>query len=278
MALTGPGAGAASVGKSASDSTCEAHLSDGGGRGDAHVFVADLDQLELSQDDAHHLGSVLRLGPGRVVSASDGLGRWRRCVVGGAPRPAGSRARPSSQVGSLSLEPDGPIFTEPPPDYPITVAFALTKKERPEWAVQRLTEAGVDRIIVFAARHSVARWEPQKASRQLDRLRKVARSAAMQSRRCRLPTVNGLSSFSEMTTALGQAGALAQAGGAPPGMGMTALAVGPEGGWSGEELDAGLPTVGLGPAVYRAEMAAVAAGVILSALRSGLVGPAGSQG
>ncbi|MHB1486672.1 MAG: RsmE family RNA methyltransferase [Acidimicrobiales bacterium] len=240
--------------------------------------MADLEHPELSHDDAHHLGSVLRLGRGRVVSVSDGAGQWRRCVVGGPPRPAGPRASASSKLGSLPLEPDGPILTEPPPAYPITVAFALTKAERPEWAVQRLTEAGVDKIIVFPARHSVARWEATKAPRQLDRLRKVARGAAMQSRRCRLPTVDGLLSFSDMATALGQAGALAQAGGAPPGMGLAGLAVGPEGGWSSEELDAGLPTVGLGPAVYRAEMAAVAAGVILSALRSGLVRPAGNEG
>jgi 16S rRNA (uracil1498-N3)-methyltransferase len=54
--------------------------------------------------------------------------------------------------------------------------------------------------------------------------------------------------------------------------------VGPEGGWSREELDAvaaaGLPRVGLGPHVLRAETAAIAAAALLAGLRSGLVAPA----
>ncbi len=51
--------------------------------------------------------------------------------------------------------------------------------------------------------------------------------------------------------------------------------MGPEGGWSDDELGAGLPTVGLGPNVLRTETAAVAAGTLLVALRSGLLAPHG---
>jgi 16S rRNA U1498 N3-methylase RsmE len=49
------------------------------------------------------------------------------------------------------------------------------------------------------------------------------------------------------------------------------VAVGPEGGFAPDELDLGLPQVGFGPGVLRAETAAVAAGVILGALRAGTV-------
>ena len=45
-----------------------------------------------------------------------------------------------------SLEPDGPVEAEPAPDPPLTVAFAPAKGERTEWAVQKLTELGGDRI------------------------------------------------------------------------------------------------------------------------------------
>jgi RsmE family RNA methyltransferase len=51
------------------------------------------------------------------------------------------------------------------------------------------------------------------------------------------------------------------------------LLIGPEGGWSASELVAAPATVGLGPTVLRAETAAVAAGALLVALRSGLVAP-----
>jgi 16S rRNA (uracil1498-N3)-methyltransferase len=50
--------------------------------------------------------------------------------------------------------------------------------------------------------------------------------------------------------------------------------VGPEGGWSDEELAAVPVKVGLGPHVLRAETAAMAAGVLLSAMRAGLAAPA----
>jgi 16S rRNA (uracil1498-N3)-methyltransferase len=47
--------------------------------------------------------------------------------------------------------------------------------------------------------------------------------------------------------------------------------VGPEGGWSPAEAAVDLPTVGLGPHVLRAETAAITAGAIFAALRSGLI-------
>ena len=54
----------------------------------------------------------------------------------------------------------------------------------------------------------------------------------------------------------------------------TLFYVGPEGGWSEAEEGSGLAKVALGPTVLRSESAAVAAGVLLAALRSGLVRPA----
>ena len=53
------------------------------------------------------------------------------------------------------------------------------------------------------------------------------------------------------------------------------MAVGPEGGWSDEELASGLPTVGFGLSVLRAETAAVTAGALMASLRTGTVVPAG---
>ena len=66
--------------------------------------------------------------------------------------------------------------------------------------------------------------------------------------------------------------ALAHFGGEPPSVRAPAVAVGPEGGWDPAE-GSGRPRVGLGPTVLRAETAAVAAGLLLCALREGLVEP-----
>lgn len=220
----------------------------------AHVFVADLDGLVLDADDEHHLRRVLRLRPGEDVSASDGRGGWRECTWTNA-----------------GLEAAGEVQRSAAPEPTVTVGFALTKGDRPEWVVQKLTEAGVDVIAPFTAERSVVRWDEDKAGRQHQRFVRVAREAAMQSRRAWLPTVAAVAPFADLVTGLGTSAALAQAGGAPPSLERPALLVGPEGGFSPDEMGRGLPSVNLGPTVLRAETAALAAGLVLCWLRAGVL-------
>lgn len=234
----------------------------------AQVFVDDLDALVVDEGDAHHLLRALRLRPGEVVVAADGRGRWRQCRVTSTAGGAGS-ASPVEAAGSGLLEADGPVRDDGGPPEPVTVAFAPVKGERPEWVVQKLTELGVDRIVVLRTARSVVRWEAGRAERALERLERVARGAAAQSRRSRLPLVQGVWSLTELTGALSpEPVALADPGGTGlPGT-LRALAVGPEGGWDGaERRGAGLARVDLGPTVLRAETAALAAGTLLCALR-----------
>jgi 16S rRNA (uracil1498-N3)-methyltransferase len=221
----------------------------------AHVFVADLAAPELSADDRHHLERVLRLRPGEDVTVSDGEGRWRLCHFAG------------------SLQPAGDIHVEERPSPAVTIGVALTKGERLDWAVQKLTEVGVDAIVPFVATRSVVRWDPDRAGRHVERLRRIARQAAMQSRRTWLPTLDDLRSFAEVTAVTGVA--LAEPGGDPPSLARPVVLVGPEGGWSEEEAGAA-PRVDLGPTILRAETAAVTAGTLLCALRAGLVAPSGN--
>lgn len=268
----------------------------------AHVFVAgDLTAsgaVRLREADFRHLGRALRLRPGEMVSVANGSG-W---------------SRPFFWTGTPSLEPAGDAAFEPAPWPAITVAFALTKGLHPEWAVQKLTEAGVDRIVVMTTARCVARWPGTEAPRRLARLQEVARQAAMQSRRSWLPAVEGPLSFAQvlgvgtgvpqgagtggMPEGVGGAGraaehvgpsaggptvaspppqlgtpgiALAVPGGAPLSLATPTVLVGPEGGWEPGELSSVPCHVGLGPHVLRAETAAVAAGVLLAALRAHLV-------
>ena len=219
----------------------------------AHAFVVDLDRPELDAADRHHLERVLRLRPGELVSVSDGAGSVLTCRFG------------------PELEPDGPPRREARPSPKVTVAFAPVKGDRPEWAVQKLTEAGADRIIPLVAERSVVRWEPARAGSHVERLRRVAREAAMQARRAWLPEVGDPVPFADLVAGPGVA--LAQPGGEPPSLDRPTVLVGPEGGWSPAELAAAPALVSLGPHVLRTETAAVAAGLLLSALRTGVVGP-----
>jgi 16S rRNA (uracil1498-N3)-methyltransferase len=228
----------------------------------AQVFVADPGAPLLDDDAARHLSRVLRLRAGEPVVAADGHGTWRLCRFTGAADLA------------AGLEVDGPPRHDDPPGLPLTVAFAPAKGDRPEWVVQKLTELGIDRIVPLAAEHSVVRWDEDRAVRAIERLRRVAREAAAQSRRTWLPEVAGVSTVAELAEAHatgGQPLRLAQLGGGAARAGDDAVAVGPEGGWSQDEAMLGGPHLGLGPTVLRAETAAVAAGVLLSALRAGTV-------
>jgi 16S rRNA (uracil1498-N3)-methyltransferase len=221
----------------------------------AHVFVADLDALELEAEDAHHLSRVLRLRPGEPVTVADGTGGWRPCRWTGN-----------------GVEPDGAVVHEPRTGPALTIGFAVPKGDRPEWIVQKLTELDVDHIVLLRTDHSVVRWDAERSARHVDRLRRVAREASMQSRRVWLPRVEGVRTVAELDRERGRTVAIAQPGGAPPSLAEPTLLVGPEGGWSEAEL-AGRPHVGLGPTVLRVETAAISAGILLRALRAGIVGP-----
>ena len=151
-----------------------------------------------------------------------------------------------------------------PPAVPLTVGFAWVKAAKPELVVQKLTEIGVDRIVPFRAERSVVRWDEAKASDRLRRLVTVAREAAMQSRRVWLPEVAPLADLAVLRTGAGVV--LADRGGRPVTAHDRVVLVGPEGGWTPDEL-AGADTVALGAHVLRAETAAIAAGVLMTALR-----------
>jgi 16S rRNA (uracil1498-N3)-methyltransferase len=219
----------------------------------AHAFVPDPEAPELGDDDLHHLLRVLRVRPGEEVTVSDGAGRCRPCRMG---------------PGGL-LEPAGEVVVVPRPRPAVAVGVALTKGDRPEVAVQKLTELGVDRILPFVADRSVARWEGERAVRHVGRLRRVAREAAVQARLTFLPEVADLTDFASVAALPGAA--RCDRGGGPPGLDRPVLLVGPEGGWSDAERDRGLPVVGLGPTTLRAETAAIAACALLTALRAGAV-------
>jgi 16S rRNA (uracil1498-N3)-methyltransferase len=220
----------------------------------AHAFVTDLDALDLAADDEHHLFRVLRLRPGEALTVSDGAGRWRAARVAGAGR---------------GLEADGEIVTAPRPLPAVTIAFSITKGERPEWVVQKLTELGVDEVVPMTTQHSVVRWDAAKAAKAQDRFSEIARAAAMQARLAYLPRIAPLTSFAEVLSGHDPtAVALAHPGGDTPSLGRPAVLIGPEGGWSAEELAAAPATVDLGPTTLRADTAALAAAVRLCALRA----------
>ncbi|MEY4607576.1 MAG: hypothetical protein RLY45_2336 [Actinomycetota bacterium] len=215
----------------------------------AHVFVDAIDEPSLVSGDEHHLIRVLRLRDGDRVSASDGNGRWRPCVM-----------------RSGALEVAGAV-AEGEPARQCAVGAAIPKGDRLDWMVQKLTEVGVQRIVLLESDHSVVRWDPARAARQLERLQRIAREAAAQSRRCRLPVIEGPAPYGAVIAEAGAA--IADPDGPPLAAGPARgpLLIGPEGGWSAAERSAasqaGAAVVSLGATVLRVETAAVVAAALM---------------
>lgn len=220
------------------------------GSGGPHVFVDNLDAPILDPADRHHLDRVVRLRAGDPLTVGDGQGSWRPCRFGN------------------QVEPVGEVSRVPMVQTPMTVAFALVKGSRPEWVTQKLTELGIDTIVPFTAARSVVRWDDRRTASNHTRLTKVVREASMQCRRAWLPTVEPLRTFDEVASRSGAV--LAQMGAGPLGSDATTVLIGPEGGWSDDELARGIPRASIGVHVLRAETAAIAAGTLLTARRAGL--------
>lgn len=239
----------------------------------AQVFVDDPAHPVLSPDDAHHLGRVLRLRAGEEVIVSDGAGHWARTRWTGAGGGDGGAPGALAVLGDgAGPGGDGRVQFEAAPSPVLTVAFAPTKGERPEWVVQKLTELGIDRVVPLVSERSVVRWSGARGQGAVERLRRVAREAAGQCRRVWLPEIAEAMPFDALV-GLGAPGdvVLAQLSGDRLRASDLVVAVGPEGGWSVAELASGLPTVGFGLSVLRAETAAVTAAALMVSLRTGTV-------
>lgn len=214
----------------------------------AHVFVDQLDSPTLGDNDQHHLGRVLRLRDGESVTASNGRGQWRACVW---------------RDGALEVA--GEVVATAAPSVRCAVAFTPVKGDRNEWAVQKLTEIGIDEVVILApTQHSVVRWSD--ADKQLRKLRVVAREAAMQSRRVWLPNIVGLATLHDVCA--GDGAAVADPDGVALHAGVSLVVVGPEGGFAEDELPAGVPRVQLGDTILRAETATLVAATLLVARRA----------
>lgn len=218
--------------------------SDPDGTGGPHAFVDDLDEPVLHDDDRHHLARVVRLRDGDALTVSNGRGRWRPARFGPA------------------VEVTGPVVDVPAPTEPITVGFALLKGSRVDQVTRHLTELGVDRIVPFTSERCVVRWDDTSARRRHERLARIAREAAMQSRRAWLPTVEPLGDFGLLVQRDGAV--VAQMRAEPLDHRARTVLIGPEGGFSDVELAAAGSTCALGDHVLRAETAVLTAGALLA--------------
>jgi 16S rRNA (uracil1498-N3)-methyltransferase len=224
----------------------------------AHTFVAALDDaIEITGTDGHHLQRVRRLRVGEHVTAADGAGAWRLYEIDAV------------EPGRLQLHALADAGRDPDLVPGIALAVALTKAGALDAVVARCTELGVRRITPVRTRRCVVQWDSTQAERAVARLQTVAREAAAQCRRARLPeiaAVGELHDFAGRPDVVVADRAGAPVGELPaPGGSEWTVVVGPEGGLDPAELEAlaGAERLNLGPYILRAETAPIAAVAVL---------------
>jgi 16S rRNA (uracil1498-N3)-methyltransferase len=229
--------------------------------------------VELPRETGAHLAKVLRARSGDEVVLFNGDGRE---FTGAIEKVQGSRV--SASIGAARM-----IDRESP--FQLTLVQCVPRGDRMDFIVQKATELGVVRIIPVLSQRSVVRLdESQAASKQLH-WRAVAVSACEQCGRNRLPIVAAPQPLLNYLGALAQANESlrfvleperarrtergAQSIAPPQAVSLAEIAIGPEGGFAPEELEAfdlsSFSRVSLGPRVLRTETAAIAAIVVLQA-------------
>lgn len=218
-------------------------------------------EITLSEKASHHAMRALRLRNGETVTVFCGTGReWRGTV------------RFDAKAGYVALTESSDPQREPP--VRLTLVQALVSPEKLDWIVEKAVETGVSEIVLTPAARSVTRLAGDRLEKRLQKLRDIAVSAAEQCGRNVVPLIRAEASAAAAFQNTQADLRLLLAPGAPRpaaaagGIRSAAFAVGPEGGFSPEEIasgeEAGWSAVLLGPRVLRTETAGIAAAVWLN--------------
>jgi len=229
-----------------------------GDRRDRRCFLPSLHRgdCEIDSHEAHHLATVLRAAVGDSVELFDGCGHVAHATI-----TAVTKRRVVVTVADVRHIPAEP--------HQLILATAVPKGERCDWLVEKATELGVTRWVPLVTERSTVHPRDSK----LDRLRQIVISACKQSGRNWLMEISPVMPWREfvsssdalpelLVAAPGSRQRLSLAA-SPP---ATCVAIGPEGGWTEQELDLarqhGATFVSLGPHILRIETAAIAVAAV----------------
>ena len=233
--------------------------------------------LAFEKDAHHHITNVLRLQVGEYLEIvqRDVWATWL-CEI------------EQVDAENLMLRPVKEIETVQQPFETILV-LGFSKGDTNEKVVRQASELGISRIVPVLFARSISRPNAKKATGKVERLRKIAASAAQQSHRSDLPVIEDLMSFAQATDflrelkpdlmlapweeeserSLTQQMAMSKLPDCP----AVTLIIGPEGGITVDEiaqLEAiGAKSVSLGATILRVDTAAIAAlAIVRAALES----------
>ncbi len=227
-------------------------------------FMPGQPELILSAEESHHARSVLRKKKGATLQLTDGRGHLLSAIIKDDHGP------------QLILQVQQQEKIEFPLENLIEVALSPIRPNRMDWAVEKLTELGVQTIVPVHCHYTSYR------SLKFDHLRKVAISAMKQSEQVYLPDIKPLIPFERWIKEISET----------PGPKFLAhlqpqsrhifpafnrqekiyIAVGPEGGFHADEISqakkSGFEILSLGSTILRTETAAISSVIRLKILKN----------
>lgn len=209
--------------------------------------VDDVRRPELRSDDEHHLRRVLRARPGEEIVLSNGHGEYCFATVADS---------------GIVLASDS--FIDPPMPERVLYLSPL-KGDRSEVVVVKATELGITRVVPLCAHHLAVKFKGDAREKILSRWRRLAAEAVGQCRRTWDLVIDDPLEVTEVPSEV----AVAEFGGTGSLDTVSAIAVGPEGGWAPGEWATDRTLIGLGEQVLRADTAAIAAATLLVATGPG---------
>lgn len=223
------------------------------------------DEVALEKTGAQHLIKVLRYKEGDTLNIFDGYGSSFEATVASA-----NQKSTTIVVGQrINEQPESPLR--------IHICLALSKGERMDYAIQKAVEAGVSEISPMMAKHSVVRLDDKRKESRLSHWQGIIRHACEQSGRNIIPRINPVIDLPDLLTKVTGDRKLIldpvsnnTLGSIKTRPASVVLLIGPEGGFAEDEINTaekkGYEAIRLGPRVFRAETATVAACVALQTL------------
>jgi len=241
------------------------------------------DRVEITGDDARHITKVMRGKLGDKFIVSDG--ESREALVG-------IEEMDGACVHAAVIE---ELEMKNEPRLAVTIAQSLPKGDKMETVIQKCTEIGAVSFVPFLSERTIVQYDAKKEGKRLERWRKIAKEAAEQAHRNRIPSVEQPLSWKQLLATFPAYDAAyfcyekeegSQIGDAlkpfveralqePLSRASLLLVVGPEGGFTEEESRAaeaaGAVSVGLGRRILRCETAGMAA-LVCALYESGEMG------
>ncbi|ACL70027.1 conserved hypothetical protein TIGR00046 [Halothermothrix orenii H 168] len=157
-----------------------------------HRFFVSEEQIRddlviIKGNDYNHIVNSLRLNPGDKLIVCPGNCRDYVATI--------EEIKENQITGKIIKE----YKNRNEPSLNITLAQALPKKRKMDLVIQKATEIGVRSIIPLKTTRTIVRLNKKKERKKTDRWQKIAKEAAKQSGRGRIPTVERVYSLKELT-------------------------------------------------------------------------------